>query len=349
MLSLLSIITYLDRVCIAVAGRACRTPGHQPAGLGLGARRLLPLLRRIRDSHRRTRRSHRPAARADAHRPVVVGVHVAHRCRSAATSCCCSSGSVSAWARPARIRTRRRSSARWIPRAARARAWGIVWMTGQIGAAISPLLVRADSGPLRLARGLLSVRNPRRRVGGASGSRGFAIRPREKAGVTPAELRGDRRRRASATAACRGRGRFVSATFWRFATIGASLRVLARASSSPGCRRISFAATATRESALVLSSLPYIVGACANGLGGLASDWLVRRYGLRTGRRVTRRLRAELAALFMARPRSRPRAGRWALVFLSVAYGGILAAAAEPLRDVPRHRTAGTRARSSVS
>ena len=31
--------------------------------------------------------------------------------------------------------------ARWIPARHRARAWGIVWMTSQVGAAISPLMV----------------------------------------------------------------------------------------------------------------------------------------------------------------------------------------------------------------
>ena len=35
----------------------------------------------------------------------------------------------------------------------------------------------------------------------------------------------------------------------------------------------------------MLSSLTYAVGATANGLGGVAGDWLVKRYGLRNGRR----------------------------------------------------------------
>jgi len=39
------------------------------------------------------------------------------------------------------------------------------------------------------------------------------------------------------------------------------------------------------EAALVLSSLTYVVGATASGLGGVAGDWMVRRYGLRNGRR----------------------------------------------------------------
>jgi len=41
------------------------------------------------------------------------------------------------------------------------------------------------------------------------------------------------------------------------------------------------------ESGLLLSSLPYVVAACANLAGGAASDALVRRLGLKWGRRAT--------------------------------------------------------------
>jgi len=39
------------------------------------------------------------------------------------------------------------------------------------------------------------------------------------------------------------------------------------------------------EGSLVLSALPYVVAACANLTGGAASDALVRRLGLKWGRR----------------------------------------------------------------
>ena len=142
MLSLLSIITYIDRVCIGVAGpRMQDSSAHQPAGLGLGGQRLLPLLQRIRNSHRRARRSHRPAARADPDRAVVVGVHVADRRGRPTTSLllvvrfCFGMGEAGAYPNAAAV------IGRWIPPLQRTRAWGIVWMTGQIGAAVSPLLV----------------------------------------------------------------------------------------------------------------------------------------------------------------------------------------------------------------
>jgi MFS family permease len=77
------------------------------------------------------------------------------------------------------------------------------------------------------------------------------------------------------------------------------------------------------EAALVLSSLTYVVGATANGLGGLAGDWMVRRHGLRSGRRWLGVTGLSAAALFLTAAIVAP-SGNLALAFLSCAYGGIL-------------------------
>src|SRR5258708_27164804 len=77
------------------------------------------------------------------------------------------------------------------------------------------------------------------------------------------------------------------------------------------------------EAALVLSTLPYIVGACANGIGGLASDLLVRKFGLKTGRRAVGVLGLGSAAIFMAATIAATR-GTLSFAVLSVAYAGIL-------------------------
>jgi MFS transporter, ACS family, glucarate transporter len=77
------------------------------------------------------------------------------------------------------------------------------------------------------------------------------------------------------------------------------------------------------EAALVLSSLTYAIGATANGLGGVAGDWMVRRYGLRNGRRWLGVAGLSAAALSMTAAIFAP-SGNLALVFLSIAYGGIL-------------------------
>src|SRR4029450_649322 len=70
-------------------------------------------------------------------------------------------------------------------------------------------------------------------------------------------------------------------------------------------------------------SLTYVVGATANGLGGFAGDWMVRRYGLRNGRRWLGVVGLSVGALSMAAAIVAP-SGNMALVFLSCAYGGIL-------------------------
>jgi MFS family permease len=77
------------------------------------------------------------------------------------------------------------------------------------------------------------------------------------------------------------------------------------------------------EAALVLSSLTYAVGATANGLGGLAGDWMVKRHGLRNGRRWLGVAGLSAAALLLIAAIVAP-SGNLALVFLSCAYGGIL-------------------------
>jgi len=51
--------------------------------------------------------------------------------------------------------------------------------------------------------------------------------------------------------------------------------------------------------ALVFSTVPYIVGACANISGGIASDVLVRKLGLKAGRRIVGVLGLGAAATFM--------------------------------------------------
>jgi MFS transporter, ACS family, glucarate transporter len=77
--------------------------------------------------------------------------------------------------------------ARWIPVTRRTRAWGIVWMTGQVGAAFSPLLVvpiqiRCGWRAPFFVIGLLGV------VWSLAWYTWFRDSP-QKAGVTRAELR----------------------------------------------------------------------------------------------------------------------------------------------------------------
>ncbi len=101
------------------------------------------------------------------------------------------------------------------------------------------------------------------------------------------------------------------------------------------------------EAALVLSSLTYVVGATANGLGGLAGDRMVRRHGLRNARRWLGVAGLSAAALCLSATLYAP-SGNLALVFLSLL---TVESCFSSRRSVPCASTSGARtpARSSDS
>jgi nitrate/nitrite transporter NarK len=76
------------------------------------------------------------------------------------------------------------------------------------------------------------------------------------------------------------------------------------------------------ESGLLLSSMPFVGGAFANLAGGAASDALVRRFGMRNGRRTVGVAGLATAAVFTgaAMVSRRP---VLTLAFLTLVYGGI--------------------------
>jgi MFS family permease len=209
---------------------------------------------------------------------------------------------------------------RWIPAANRARALGIVFMSSQIGAAVSPLLVvpiqaRYGWQASFYVFGFLGV------LWAVAWYGWFRDSPAEKPGVAPSELR-EIGTDPPVLHAMPWRPALRSGTFWQTAAIGACyLYVLSFFQS--WLQTYLVRAHGYTEAALVLSSLPYIVGGAANAVGGVASDWLVHRLGLTWGRRTIGVVGLGSAAVFMAATIAAPN-GTWALVFLSLAYAGIL-------------------------
>ena len=210
---------------------------------------------------------------------------------------------------------------RWIPIANRARAWGFVWMTSQVGAALSPLLVV----PIQLRYGwrapfflfgLLGV------VWSAIWYAWFRDSPHEKAGVTAAELE----EIGSASATHRHTMPWARAlrtpALWRIGAIGACY-VYSFGFFQSWLQTYLVKGRGFTEAALVFSSLTYVVGAVANMLGGVAGDWMVRHHGLRVGRRWLGVAGLSAAAIFLSAAIFAPGA-KLALVFLSLSYGGIL-------------------------
>jgi ACS family glucarate transporter-like MFS transporter len=212
--------------------------------------------------------------------------------------------------------------ARWIPARNRARAWGFVWMTSQIGAAISPLLVvpiqaRYGWRASFYLFGFLGV------IWAAVWYAWFRDSPHEKSGVSTRELEEIGAERHAGHGGMPWARALRSGALWRIAGIGASY-VYVIAFFQSWLQTYLVRGHGYTEAALVLSSLPYIVGACANGLGGLAGDYLVGRFGLKTGRRTIGVCGLSVAAIFMA-VTIFTTSGVWALVFLSLAYAGIMA------------------------
>jgi MFS transporter, ACS family, glucarate transporter len=210
---------------------------------------------------------------------------------------------------------------RWIPPLQRTRAWGIVWMTGQIGAAISPLLVlpiqaRYGWRASFFLFGFLGV------IWAAVWYAWFRDSPLEKAGITPGELE-----EIGPPLVVRHGGlpwsrTLRQPTFWTFATIGASY-VYTLGFFQAWLQTYLVRGHGYSDAALALSSLTYVLGACANVTGGFVGDWLVRRFGLTKGRRTLGAFGLSTAAFFMLATVVAPN-GTWALAFLSIAYGGIL-------------------------
>jgi ACS family glucarate transporter-like MFS transporter len=321
MLSLLAVITYLDRVCIAVAGPRMQDALHispeawgwvtsvfflsysafeMPTGaLGdrLGPRRVLT----------------RIVAWWSAF-TTLTGT-VSNYYLLLLVRFCFGAGEAGAYPNASAV------ISRWIPMAKRTRAWGIVWMTSQVGAVLSPLLVvpiqvRYGWRAPFFVFGLLGV------VWSLAWYGWFRDSPQEKAGVTEAELR----EIGPAPSLQRHGMPWGTAlrmpTMWRIAAIGACY-VYALGFFQSWLQTYLVRGRGFTEAALVLSSLTYVVGATANGLGGIAGDWMVNRHGLLNGRRWLGVAGLSAAALFLTAAIFAP-GGNLALVFLSFAYGGIL-------------------------
>ncbi len=176
--------------------------------------------------------------------------------------------------------------ARWFPVQERGRAFGISLMASQLGGAIAPLLVV----PIQIhygwrasfyVFGILGV------AWSVAWYWWFRDSPAEKAGVSQAELEETRGLIAKAHHglpwkialrsrnlwAVMGMGYCYIYTFYFFQSWFHTYLVKARGYS---------------ENDLLLSSLPFLVGACANCAGGLASNALVKKLGLQVGTTLDR-------------------------------------------------------------
>ena len=320
LLSLLSIITYLDRVCIAVAGPRMQDELHiSPEAWGwvTGVFALSYALFEIPSGAMGDRLGPRRVLTRIvlwwSAFTTLTGA-VSNYLLLLLTRFCFGIGEAGAYPNAGAV------IARWIPPQQRARAWGIVWMSSQFGGAIAPLLVvpiqmRFGWRASFFTFGILGV------IWSGVWYRWYRDSPKEKPGVSKAELDqlaevSDGKHQPLAWSAA-----LRSGNLWRIMAIG-FLYVYALYFFQSWFQTYLVKGRGFSEGDLVLSALPYLVGACANLLGGIASDWLVRLTGLTAGRRIVGVVGLGIAAACMTATVLTD-SNRLTLIFLSLAYGGM--------------------------
>ncbi|MSU48448.1 MAG: MFS transporter [Opitutus sp.] len=211
--------------------------------------------------------------------------------------------------------------ARWFPKVERARAQGFVWMASKLGAGLSPLLVI----PIQQTYGWRTAFF----VFGLAGIAWAAVwywwfrdTPAEKDGVTEAE------RAEIGAAPFAGRHEPLP---WRSALSRPNLWWLMLMYHTH-CWSAFFFLTwlhiflengrgYTKADLLQLSWIPFVCGAAANLAGGIVSDLLVRRIGLKWGRRTVGLVGHGVSAVFLAAALLTQDKG-WTVAFLALAYAG---------------------------
>ncbi len=211
------------------------------------------------------------------------------------------------------------SIARWFPTVERARAHGIVWMASRIGGAISPLLVvpiqaRYGWRASFYVFGILGV------IWAAVWYGWYRDRPAEMPGVSAEELAELGNPPALGGIGAAGRIAFRSRNFrtllWMYFTYCYGTFFFQSWLQTYLVKGRGFS-----EKDLLLSTFPFILGAMANLCGGFSSDALVERWGLKKGRRTIGAIGLGASALFTVAAMLTP--GKYAaLAFLALSYAG---------------------------
>ena len=210
--------------------------------------------------------------------------------------------------------------ARWFPIPERGRALGITLMASQVGGAIAPLLVV----PIQVHYGWRASFYVFGVVGVAWSTAWylwFRDSPAEKAGVSQAELEETRGLVAKADHGLNWWIALRSVNLW--AAMGMTMcYVYTLYFFQSWFHTYLVKGRGYSENDLLLSSLPFLVGACANCGGGFVSQAMVHRLGLKWGRRSIGLAGLGSAALFTVAVLVTQ---HWllVLVFLSLIYGGL--------------------------
>lgn len=230
------------------------------------------------------------------------------------------------------------SISRWFPKVARAQALGIVLMASQIGGALTPLIVV----PIQTTYGwrasfyLFSTFGI---VWAAAWYWYYRDSPAEMRGVPQSEID------EVGSAPPQRHQPLPLAIVLRSPNLR-SIMLMGLGYYFAGYFFLSWFQTylvkgrGFSEQQLMLSTLPFVMGACGNLAGGFASDALVRKHGVKRGRRTMGMTGAGLSALAMTA--AMLTANQYlALTFLAISYLGVTiiqpTAFAVCLDIAPRH------------
>ncbi|MBL9215431.1 MAG: MFS transporter [Opitutaceae bacterium] len=210
--------------------------------------------------------------------------------------------------------------ARWFPVLERARAQSIVWMGSRVGAAISPLLVI----PIQQAYGWrvsFFIFGAVGIVWAAAWYAWFRDDPATKPGVSASEI---------AEIGASGTAHASTPTPWRQLLSQGNLWWMMLAYHCQAWCAFFYITWLhiflangrgfTPQELIALSWLPFVFGALANLVGGIISDLLVRRLGLRRGRSWVGCGGLGLAAVFVAATLTTEHKVL-TIVFLALAFG----------------------------
>jgi MFS family permease len=211
------------------------------------------------------------------------------------------------------------SISRWFPVAERARAHGLVWMASRVGGAVSPFLVipiqmRFGWRASFFCFGFLGI------IWAAVWYRWYRDHPTEMPGVTPEEIeeigaapRGERHSLPWRKALRRGNLWYIMLMYFTYCW--ASFFFLSWMPTYLNKGR------GFTEKGLLFGTLPFVLGGLANLCGGFTSDVLVRKMGLKWGRRTVAMTGLGSAAVFTVATvvADNQYAG---LVFLALSYAG---------------------------
>ena len=179
---------------------------------------------------------------------------------------------------------------RWFPKAERARAVGVVWMAARIGGALAPIMVV----PILKAHGWRApfyIFAGTGLVWAAVWYGWYRDNPAEKKGRQTSRTggtseRAEDRRGARGPPARRGRWcsrnrnvQYLMAMYFAYCFGGYFYQSWLPTYLVKG-------RGFTQEQMAIWSSLPFILGACGNLIGGATSDFLGKKYGLKIARRT---------------------------------------------------------------